>query len=98
MKMMVDILRYGPLKLWRPQVGDFIIYHGWLPWRRWFGVISELNGSSCRIVKEGLPTLLTKIPTHKLDSNKVNVGIDEIKGSRGGEYAVLQNGVLFVDG
>jgi len=84
-----DLIKY------KPKVGDFIIWHGWM--HRWYGVISEVNGDVIIVIKENLPKLLFTMPPSDYQKNSVQLSVTKIKFSRGGEYHLLQNGVWYVD-
>lgn len=86
----MDLAHYTNIKKWDPQIGDFIIWHGWI--QHYFGVISNVlhNENSVEVVKSGIPVLLFGMSQEEQDNNKIKVNIGEIKGSRGGKYATLR--------
>ena len=93
----VELLKYAPLSKWKPVIGDMIFYHG-LFWNRWVGVIAGLDGINMEVVKEGLLYLLVTMQPNEQQSNKIIIPISEVKSSVAGKYAVIQNGVTYVDG
>lgn len=92
-----EIAKHRDLEHWRPQIGDFIIYHGWL-WRRWYGLISELDTKTggFTVIMEGLPVLLLRLKSHEFGKNTKFFKPDDIISCGPGEYAVLQDGVWYV--
>lgn len=86
----MDLAHYDSIKKWKPQVGDFIVWHGWF--QHYFGVISDIlkEDESVEIIKKGLPILLFDMPPEDHNKNKIKIGIGEIKGSRGGRYAAIR--------
>jgi hypothetical protein len=86
----MDLAHYDSIKKWSPQIGDFIIWHGWF--QHYFGVISGINkdDNSVEVIKQGLPLLLFDMPVEQHEKFKTKVGIGEIKASRGGKYAALR--------
>ena len=84
----VQLAQFKSLSTWRPQIGDFIIQHGWLT--HWFGVINAIDGGSLSIIKAGLPVLLFSMDDAEMQKNTVILGINTIMRSRGGKFAVMQ--------
>jgi hypothetical protein len=86
----MDLAHYDSIKKWNPQIGDFVIWHGWF--QHYFGVISgfDKEDNSIEIIKQGLPILLFDMPPEQHDKNKIKVDIGEIKASRGGKYAAFR--------
>lgn len=93
----VELIKYAPLSKWKPELGDFVIYHAMF-WNRWFGVINNIGQMEVEVIKEGLPYLLVTMSPGDQEKNKMMISIAKIKSSRGGTYAVMQNGVLYIDG
>lgn len=86
----MDLAHYDSLKNWKPQVGDFIVWHGWF--QHYFGVISSMakEDNSVEVIKKGLPLLLFEMPAEQHDKNKTKINIGDIKGSTGGKYAAIR--------
>lgn len=96
----IELLRYGNISTWQPMHGDFVIYVGWWPWSNWYGIISDIDriNGVCKIIKEGIPVMLTRINKNILNKYKIEIDVATIQSSNSGAYSVLQNGVLYVDG
>lgn len=86
----MDLAHYNDIRKWDPQIGDVIIWHGWL--QHYFGVISSIirEEQAVEIVRKGLPVLLFDMVPEEHDKNKVKVNIGKIKSSKGGSYAALR--------
>lgn len=86
----MDLAHYNTLRNWDPQIGDFIIWHGWF--QHYFGVISSIihNEQSVEVIKKGLPLLLFEMVPEEYEKNKKKISIGSIKGSRGGKYAIIR--------
>lgn len=86
----MDLAHYDSLRNWKPQIGDFIVWHGWF--QHYFGVISSIvrESNSVEIIKKGLPLLLFEMSPEQHDKNKIKVNIGDIKGSSGGKYAAIR--------
>ena len=89
------LAKYNSIGRWSPQVGDFIIWHGWV--RRWYGVITDIEGDTLYVIKDGLPKLLFTMPQMDHKKNTVIISAMKVRTSGGGEYHILQDGVWFVD-
>lgn len=92
-----EIARFRAISKWSPKIGDFVVHHGWF-WNRWYGIISDVRPNEISIITEGLPVLLFSLTSDQYDGKKKTVGIGVIRRSVGGAYAVLQDGVWFIDG
>ena len=69
----VDLCYYKPLHMWSPQVGDIVIYHGWI-FSKWFGVVGNVNhNGSCDIITGGLPVLMLTQGGQKREKNTKTV-------------------------
>lgn len=81
----VDISMWMPIANYKPQVGDLIIWHGWLV-SHWYGIITDIDAdNNIKVIQAGIPALLFD------DKKKYKViKIDDIITSSGGEYAVLR--------
>lgn len=86
----IDLAHYDDIRRWTPQVGDFIIWHGWF--QHYFGVVSDIirEDQSVEIIKQGIPLLLFDMVSEDHDKSKIKVSIGKIKGSRGGRYAAIR--------
>ena len=93
-----ELARYNPLSKWIPKVGDFIIHHGWFS--HWYGILSSIEPGSpfVEVITEGLPVLLFLMIPEEQTKKKKLVSVARIKLSRGGQFAVLQDGVWLLDG
>jgi hypothetical protein len=86
----MDLAHYDDIRKWDPQIGDFIVWHGWF--QHYFGVISSISreDQSVIIIKRGLPIMLFDMVSEEHEKNKIKVSIGSIKGSRGGKYATIR--------
>lgn len=86
----MDLAHYDDIRKWDPQVGDFIVYHGWF--QHYFGVVSSVivDEQSVEIIKKGLPILLFNMIPEEHNKSKTKISIGSIKGSRGGQYAAIR--------
>lgn len=85
----VNLAQSLPIAKWRPTLGDFVVWHGWL--QHWFGVISSINAEgTVTITKAGMPILLFTMDELEQTKNKITVAVSAINRSRGGKYAVMQ--------
>lgn len=91
----VEIARFRSLNVWVPKVGDFIIWHGYF--KRWYGVIHDISGDRLMVVREHLPKLLFSLSPGEYKVNSIELSSGVIRTSRGGEYAILQDGVWYID-
>ncbi len=88
MNTIINLANYGSIVKWSPQLGDVIIYHGWLT--HWFGIINGIEGNTLHIVKAGMPLLLLTMDDIEIPKNSIKIGINKIKRSTGGKYAIFQ--------
>jgi len=85
----LDLAHYKSIGEFEPQVGDFIIHHGWLT--HWFGVIGQTNpDGTIEVIRAGLPLLLFTLSSSKQDKSKLIIDLDDIKTSKGGKYAAIK--------
>lgn len=86
----MDLAHYDNIQKWKPQIGDFLVWHGWI--QHYFGVISNIINEDrvVEVIKKGLPLLLFDMISEDHDRNKIKVRIGDIKGSRGGRYAAIR--------
>lgn len=87
--MSVTLAQSLPIAKWKPALGDFVVWHGWL--QHWFGIVSLINadGTVC-ITKAGMPILLLTMDELEQKNNQVTVAVSTINRSRGGKYSVMQ--------
>jgi len=93
----MPLAQYLPIDKWQPQVGDFIVHHGWL--FHWYGVVSSLNvrNYTVEVIQAGLPFLLFTMTPSDMEKRKRTVDIGKVTSSRGGKYAIQQrNGTSYV--
>lgn len=86
----MNLAQYRPIAAWQPQLGDIIIWHGWLT--HWFGIVAgvSLNEDRLHIVKAGMPLLLVSFNPGEVEENKTELRISSVLASTGGKYAVIQ--------
>jgi len=84
----IQLAQYKSIRTWKPQVGDFVIQHGWFT--HWFGIVSAINSGVCTIIKAGLPALLLTIDEADIIKNKIDIKTSKILNSKGGEFSVQQ--------
>lgn len=86
MQTTVDLAMWKPIDQYRPQIGDTIIWHGWVV-SHWYGIISEINNDgTLKVVTAGIPSLLfDKQKKHK------DIKLNDIVNSVGGEYSVIRS-------
>lgn len=94
-----ELAHYKFLVNWEPQVGDFVIYHGWV-YSRWYGVVSSISRTdhTVTVVKSGLPVLLLNLSPDEHAKNQEVIPIADIRNSVGGKYAAFRavgNNVLW---
>lgn len=84
-----DLAHYRYLNEWKPQMGDIVIYHGWV-FNHWYGVINGINPQehTVSIIHRGLPVLMLTLDPGEYEQNTKIVPISEIRKSTGGKYAV----------
>lgn len=80
--MEVSLAHHAPLLKWKPEIGDFVVWHGWFT--HWFGVISEIKADEVTIIKKGMPVLLFSLTQSEYNQNKISIGIEKIKS--GGSF------------
>lgn len=84
------LAHFKSIAAWEPEVGDFIMWHGWLT--HWYGIISDINPDwTISVIQKGLPFLLFNLSPTESEKSKVRIDIDKIISSSGGEYAILQS-------
>lgn len=73
---------------WKPQVGDFIVKHGWFSRTKWFGIVKYVEPEGYfKIAKEGsIPLLMSSVD--EIPSEQMH--IREIKNTLKGSYSILQ--------
>ena len=89
--MNVELAYYKAVAEWHPQVGDYVVWHGWLT--HWFGIVRQIDqDGSLHVMKQGIPILLFSLSNNEpaMDENTVKIHSAEIRNSSGGRYAVIQ--------
>lgn len=89
----VPLAQWLHISKYEPQMGDFVIRHGWFI--HYFGFITKIQDSTVTIVKSGLPTLLLSMPPEEVEKNSIEVPITKIHRSRH-EFAILQNNIWYL--
>jgi len=88
--LQVDLAHYRGISEWKPEVGDFIVQHGWFT--HWYGVVSRIDpNGSVEIITAGLPMLLVLLSGRKMEKSKKIIDIADIHASRGGKYATVKS-------
>jgi hypothetical protein len=85
----IPLAKYRSKSQWVPQIGDFIIWHGWM-WGRWYGVINAIDRQDVLVVKENLPCLLMTMNQASYSKNSKRIPIMDIINAPEGEYHILQ--------
>lgn len=85
----LQLANYNAIAMWKPQVGDVVIHHGFL--QHWFGIVNSINQGSVTVVRAGLPVLMLTMDEHDMAKNKQELSIQIVRNSRGGKYAAIQN-------
>lgn len=87
--MSVTLAQSLPIAKWKPALGDFVTWHGWI--QHWFGVVSSINSEgTIGITKAGMPILLFTMDELEQKNNQLTLAVSAITRSRGGKYAVMQ--------
>lgn len=89
MNITSDLAHYRYLTDWKPQVGDVVIYHGWV-FSHWYGVIAGIDPSNhtLSVINKGLPVLMLTLEPGEYEKNTKVIPISDIRKSTGGKYAV----------
>jgi hypothetical protein len=90
----VSLASYKSITEWNPKIADFIIWHGWI--RHWYGVVNAITDDLVTVIKDGLPCLLFTMDCDQYKNNSINISINKIRNSSGGEFHVLQDKVWFL--
>ena len=96
MSMMgIPLAQFRPIKAYKPRVGDFVIWHGWIS--HYYGIIVRIDKDDVYITRAGLPQLLLTMTPDEVndDRNIVMVNIHKLRRSRA-QYAIQQNGVWYI--
>jgi len=91
----VELARFGNFSAYKPKVGDVIIWHGWF--NHWFGIVTGMEKTDLVVLVEKLPKLLILMPEEERLVKTKRVPLMKLRKSIAGEYAVLQDGVWFID-
>ncbi len=85
----IDLLAYGDLAVWSPQVGDVIHKDG--IFNRWVGVVTDVKGTNLIIRKAGSPRSLCTG-----DFKEEKIAVPMVKSSFIGSYYVNSRGTYYV--
>lgn len=79
----------SPLVKWRPQVGDWVYYSGWV--KHWSGFVSEktTDDLQVKIIKSTLHARIFTMGQKDQDANTITLDLSEIKGTNC-TYAIEQ--------
>ena len=71
-----------PLAQWRPNVGDWIYYSGWV--RHWIGLVVEKTSDDqqLKVVKSTLHSRIFTMGPKEQNENMIVLDVSEIKGTR----------------
>lgn len=84
----IGIAQFADLSLWKPQVGDFVIYNGWI--KHWFGLVVSTLPGEVEILHNVLPVNVFTMGPNAAKKNALKFDVDEIHRSRGGRFAIIQ--------
>ena len=90
--MQVNLAHHAPISRWKPEVGDFIVWHGFFT--HWFGVVCEVKADEVTVIKAGMPLLLFSMSQSEYDKNKESIGIGMIQSGGSfwhGKYAAIKS-------
>lgn len=87
-----ELAHFKYLDEWSPQVGDIVVYHGWVL-NHWYGVISAINqdAHTINVIHKGLPVLMLTLDPGEYNDNSSTVAIANIRRSTGGKYAIIRS-------
>ncbi len=91
----VELAKYRSFATYVPKISDFVIWHGW--WKRWYGIVTDIDNGVLSILTENLPKLLFTIPEDERQKRTIKISLTKIRSSRGGEYHIIQDGIWYVD-
>lgn len=89
--MQVNLAQHTSIAGWKPDVGDFVVWHGWL--QHWFGVVSAVNDDEVTIIRKGMPILLFTLTQSDYDKNRLIISLSEIRSGGSfwhGTYSVVK--------
>lgn len=89
----IPIAHYKSLKQYRPQIGDFIICHGWFT--HYYGLIIRMTDRDITIVTCSIPHLLFAMSPEEIESSTKTISLRTISNSRN-TYAIIQNSVWYL--
>ncbi len=89
-QMDVNMAQRKPLHAWEPDIGDWIIIHGWVS--HWFGVVSKIDRTtnSVEVIRAGLPAILFSYAEDEMVKNTIKINVTRIRNSRT-KYSVVKN-------
>jgi hypothetical protein len=79
-KIMYDTV--NPLVKWRPRIGDWVYYSGWI--KHWVGFVAEKSNDDqqVRIIKSTLHSRIFTMGPKEQDKNMITLDVNEIKGTK----------------
>ncbi len=84
----VGIAQFADLALWKPQVGDFVFFNGWI--KHWFGIVISVQPGEVEIIHDILPVNVFTMGPNEQKKKAVKLDLRDFHKSKGGKYAVLQ--------
>lgn len=87
--MTVELSRYRPLEDYQPNVGDFIIWQGWMNTK--FGVVSDIRGDTLRIILDGTPRLLLTMSASEMRNRIKEVKASDIITRKEKYYSIMSD-------
>ena len=87
----INLAQHSPIEKWNPEVGDFIVWHGWF--QHWFGVVCAVDFDEITIIKKGMPLLLFALTQSEHESNKTSLNVAQIRSGGSfwhGKYATVK--------
>ena len=90
--MQVNLAQHAPIGSWKPDIGDFVIWHGWV--QHWFGVVCKIETDEITVIKKGMPILLFSLTQNEHENNKEVINLAHIRSGSsfwGGKYAAVKS-------
>lgn len=87
----LPLAQYFSIADYMPQIGDFVVWAGWI--RTWYGVVSNVsdNGNMVSIIFDGLPyLLLTQTDDEQIKNTRI-MDIRQIKASSHGKWSIQKH-------
>jgi hypothetical protein len=92
--MSVALAQYRSIHTYKPHLGDFVIWHGWLT--HYYGVVNTIQDDRISMITAGLPCLLFSYDDDESSRNTKHVSVNKIRRSKGGTFTVLQGDIWYV--